>query len=229
MWTEMTNALLLAAGVLGIASGQQLPGADARKVAENGATLQNQSVSAMQESIARQRTALQTQTRTKASGSFFVLPAPAPLGTPAPLTTAPAPDAGEADCAALPRPRLDSLIADAAKREGLDEDLLRSVIHQESGFRPCAVSPKGAMGLMQLMPETAAQLNVANPFDPLENVAGGARLLKQLLTRYEGDRKLALAAYNAGPTAVDGAGGVPPYRETIEYIRRILLWLPIKP
>ena len=86
----------------------------------------------------------------------------------------------------------------AARRQDLDEEVLRGVIQQESAFRPCAVSPKGAMGLMQLMPATASQLGVPNPFDPAANVDAGARFLKELLTRYGGDLPLALGAYNAG-------------------------------
>jgi soluble lytic murein transglycosylase-like protein len=223
MSMRMRSAILLTAGCWTVASAQEVPPRDFRAAMQDSVALQNQGVSAMQESIAKQRAGLQTQARPKEPNAFFVLSPPAPL-----VSTGPA-DANEADCAALPRPRLDELIANAAMREGLDEDLLRSVMHQESAFHPCAVSPKGAMGLMQLMPDTAAQLNVRNPFDPEENVAGGARLLKQLLTRYNGDRRLALGAYNAGPSAVDAAGGVPPIRETIEYIHRILSLLPIRP
>jgi soluble lytic murein transglycosylase-like protein len=112
-----------------------------------------------------------------------------------------------------------------AARQDLDSKLLRSVMRQESEFRPCAISDKGSMGLMQLAPAAAAQLGVKNPFNPAENVAAGAQLLKELLTRYEGDPQLALGAYNAGPAAVDAAHGIPPYRETIEYISRVLGFL----
>jgi soluble lytic murein transglycosylase-like protein len=100
---------------------------------------------------------------------------------------------------------------------------------QESGFRPCAVSPKGAIGLMQIMPATAAQFNVKNPFNPKENVDVGARLLKELLGRYNGNLAFALGAYNAGPSRVDEAGGVPNIPETTDYVERILSSLPQNP
>lgn len=114
------------------------------------------------------------------------------------------------------------MVGEAASKEGLSADLLRSVMKQESGFRPCAVSSKGAMGLMQLMPATAGQLGVQNPFDPVSNVDGGAKLLKQLLGRYGGDVPMALGAYNAGPAKVDAAGGVPAIPETMDYVWKIL-------
>jgi len=99
-------------------------------------------------------------------------------------------------------------------------------MQQESAFRPCAVSPKGAMGLMQLEPGTAADLGVKNPFDPADNVLGGARLLRQLLNRYDGDLSMTLSAYNAGSGRVDAAMGVPAIPETIDYVKRILDKLP---
>ncbi|SPE36693.1 Putative murein lytic transglycosylase YjbJ (fragment) [Candidatus Sulfopaludibacter sp. SbA3] len=116
----------------------------------------------------------------------------------------------------------------AAKRQDLDSALLRGVVQQESGFRPCAVSPKGAMGLMQLMPATASQMGVPNPFDPVANLDAGARFLKELLVRYGGDLSLALGAYNAGPAKVDAAGGVPEIPETQDYLKKILSTLPVK-
>ena len=109
----------------------------------------------------------------------------------------------------------------AASFNALDESLIRAIIHAESAYQPDARSPKGAQGLMQLMPETAAELEVANPFDPAENIDGGARYLAQLLSEFNGDLDLAAAAYNAGPTAVYEYGGVPPYDETREYVRRV--------
>lgn len=111
-------------------------------------------------------------------------------------------------------------IAAAARSNGLDRNLLRSVIHAESNFHPRAVSAKGALGLMQLMPATARTLTVKNPFDPSENVQAGARYLKQLLDRF-GSLDLALAAYNAGPARVELYRGVPPYAETRAYIARV--------
>ena len=117
---------------------------------------------------------------------------------------------------------MSSYIQQAADREGLSPDLLRAVINKESSYRPCAVSPKGAMGLMQLMPGTADSLNVRNPFDAKENINGGSRLLRSLLDRYGNDLSLALGAYNAGSGAVDRWGGVPAYPETQRYVADIL-------
>jgi soluble lytic murein transglycosylase-like protein len=116
----------------------------------------------------------------------------------------------------------DGLIEEHASRNGLRRDLVRAVIQVESAFNPRAVSSKGAIGLMQLMPATARQFGVTNAFDPSENVRGGTAYLRQLLDRYDGDERLALAAYNAGPGAVDRHGQtVPPFRETRDYVSRV--------
>jgi len=116
----------------------------------------------------------------------------------------------------------DDLIDEHASRSGVRRDLVRAVIQVESAFNPRALSNKGAMGLMQLMPATARQFGVRNAFDPAENVRGGVAYLRQLLDRYDGDERLALAAYNAGPTAGDSHGQtVPPYKETRSYVSRI--------
>jgi soluble lytic murein transglycosylase-like protein len=117
---------------------------------------------------------------------------------------------------------LREIAAAAARRHGLDPALVMAVVSVESGFRPSAVSPKGAQGLMQLMPRTAESLGVVDAFDPAQNLDGGARHLGQLLMLYGGDLSRALAAYNAGAEAVDRHGGVPPYRETRAYVKKVL-------
>jgi len=115
----------------------------------------------------------------------------------------------------------DDLIKRASRRHGVPAALVKAVIHAESAFNPQAVSPKGAMGLMQLMPATAQQLGVAKPFHASQNVQGGTRYLRSLHERY-GNWTHTLAAYNAGPTAVDHYRGVPPYDETRQYVKRVL-------
>jgi soluble lytic murein transglycosylase-like protein len=116
---------------------------------------------------------------------------------------------------------IDAAIDQSASRHNVDPNLVRAVIKVESNFNPNAVSRKGAIGLMQLMPQTARQLNVANPFDPQQNVDAGVRHLKQLMENYGGDVKLTLAAYNAGQGAVARSGGVPRFAETRNYVKRI--------
>ena len=126
------------------------------------------------------------------------------------------------DCDPLPSEELDPLIEDSAEKEGVNPDLVRAVIHQESAARPCVVSDKGAQGLMQLMPATADRFEVQDPFDPKQNIDAGTKLLKLLLNRYDNDMSLALGAYNAGTSRVDREGGVPQIPETMNYVTRIL-------
>jgi soluble lytic murein transglycosylase-like protein len=119
-------------------------------------------------------------------------------------------------------PQFEPLIRQHASQRGIRPDLVRAVIQVESAFNPRAVSPKGAMGLMQLMPATAKQFGVIDPFNPAENIRAGVSYLRQLLDRYDHDEQLALAAYNAGPGAVDKYGSkVPPYKETQNYVLKI--------
>jgi soluble lytic murein transglycosylase-like protein len=124
----------------------------------------------------------------------------------------------------------DDLIDEQARRHGVRPDLVRAVVQVESAFNPYARSPKGALGLMQLMPATARQFGVTNPYNPGENVRAGVAYLRQLLDRYDNNEELALAAYNAGPGAVDKYGeNVPPYRETQNYVSKISELAPARP
>ncbi|HEY9856622.1 MAG TPA: lytic transglycosylase domain-containing protein [Stenomitos sp.] len=132
-------------------------------------------------------------------------------GSLAPMSQAPAQSFADAMQAAT----------QAAKPSGVDPALVQAVIQAESGGDPKAVSKAGAMGLMQLMPETAQDMGVTDPFDPAQNVAGGTRYLQQMIDRF-GNVPEALAAYNAGPGAVEKHGGIPPYTETRHYVQRVL-------
>jgi soluble lytic murein transglycosylase len=118
--------------------------------------------------------------------------------------------------------QFDPIIADASKKYGLEAPLIKAVIKAESDFDPNAISNKGARGLMQIMPMNYRLLNVENPFDPYQSIDAGARYLRDMMDRYNGKLNLSLAAYNAGPGAVDRHGGVPPYQETEEYIERVM-------
>lgn len=194
------------------------PYARARAAMEEAAERQRRAVEAMQASIARQRASVEAQTGGghKDTAGFFTTPWLEPLAEPA--SEAPP----EPACEPVPEEELGPLVNEIAEREGLTPDLLRAVIEKESSRLPCAVSRKGAQGLMQLMPATALELGVTDPFDPAENVSAGARLLRRLLARYGGDLALALGAYNAGPAWVDAFGALPPFRETLDYVSAIL-------
>ena len=120
------------------------------------------------------------------------------------------------------RNEIDNLITKYADKNGLDEDFVKAVINQESGFNPNATSHCGAMGLMQLMPATAQGLGVKNAYDAEQNIEGGTKYLKGLMDRFGNDKSLALAAYNAGPNAVKKYNGIPPYADTQNYVKKVL-------
>jgi len=193
-----------------------LPAAKLSAVDMQQAALQQQrdSFKKQQDSIERQRAVAGP---VKISPTEFIAPLP-----PSPTMPAMPISIVEWDCDPIPSNEIDSLVSSAAKREDLSPAVLRAVIRRESGFKPCAVSVAGAEGLMQLMPQTAQELHVADPFDPWQNVRGGAAFLKQLLKKYNGDLSLALSAYNAGSTRVDQARGVPAIDETQNYVASIL-------
>jgi len=171
---------------------------------------------AMARSIAQQRASIRAQaaaaakTAASASGTaFFTEAPPAGLGI-------------FAECDPLPTEQLNGIITGAAQKEGVSFDLIKAVVEEESAARPCAVSFRGAEGLMQLMPATAEELEVQDPFDPKQNVDAGAKLLKILLGKYDNNLTLALSAYNAGSGRVDQEGGIPPIPETLNYVADIL-------
>ena len=172
----------------------------------------------MEESIEKQKQSIRKQTGSTSTDGFFSVAWSGPsMIAPAPVTP---------DCPPLSDEDAEPMIASAATEHGLDPDLIRAVIRKESGFRPCAVSAHGAMGLMQLMPATAAQFEVENPFNAMDNIEAGARYLKQLMQRFGGDLKLTLAAYNAGPEKVDGdKPAIPDIAETRDYVAAILKML----
>ena len=176
---------------------------------------------AMSTSIEKQRASVRSQVQgaqAAAAGAFFTVPWPAPAAA-----------SGSADCDPLPLAELTPMIGEAATKHGVEARLVRAVIEKESGGRPCAVSARGAQGLMQIMPGTAADLKLDDPFDPKQNVDAGVRYLKMLLDRFKGDLKLTLGAYNAGPGAVGKEGAVPGYAETQDYVAAILEALKAPP
>lgn len=172
------------------------------------------SIARMQASIEKQRVSVRRQAPATTS-SFFT------TGWLTPKQ-GDAVDPVAAPCEAVGGDQLQKLVTDAAVQEGVNPLLLRAMILRESAGRACAVSSKGAEGLMQLMPATSAELGVRDPFDAAENVYAGARYIRQLLGRYNGDLRLALAAYNAGMQRVDDLRDVPPFAETQAYVTAIL-------
>lgn len=127
--------------------------------------------------------------------------------------------------APLPDENIEPMIARHSDAQNLDPRLVRALIQAESGYNVRALSNKGAIGLMQLMPDTASELNIRNPYDPDQNIKGGTMYLRQMLDHFAGKVELAIAAYNAGPGAVERHGGIPPFAETRDYVRRVLsLW-----
>jgi soluble lytic murein transglycosylase-like protein len=174
----------------------------------------------MEASLAAQRASIARQTGVTSSTGFFILEPPSGKLAPAKFAAPPV-----ADCLPLAEAELTPLFDAAAKRENLQPELLHSVARQESGLRPCAVSAKGAMGLMQLMPGTTAELGIADPFDAKESIDGGARILRKYLDMYK-SLPLALGAYNAGPGRVNRTGEVPKIPETLDYVKQILSTLP---
>jgi len=136
------------------------------------------------------------------------------------------PEPDLSDPGSFDRETLRAMAAGIARRHAVDEKLVLAVIEVESHYDARAVSPRGAVGLMQLMPQTASRFDVRDPYDPVENVDGGVRYLRELLDRYSGQVRLVLAAYNAGEDAVEKHSGIPPYRETIQYVSRVLRAIP---
>jgi soluble lytic murein transglycosylase-like protein len=175
----------------------------------------------METSLAQQRASVQKQAKTAGAAMSPWTPATA---------SAPSENRYEESasvmfkplCEPIAQPELSTMIESAANKNGVAPSVIREVARQESGFRPCAVSPKGAEGLMQLMPSTQDQFKVIDPFNPMASLDAGTKLLRQLLDRYHGDLSLALSAYNAGAGTVDRAGGIPQIPETQSYVANIL-------
>jgi len=165
---------------------------------------------AMRAAMAQQQAAARIQAQAAGAKLIPWGPGPAPAASV------------EADCDPIDAAVMNPMIEAASKASGVQVKLLRAVIERESGYRACAVSAKGAMGLMQLMPATAEQFGVTDAFDAKESIDAGSKLLKQLIDKYPGNLRLALAAYNAGTAAVEAAKGVPDIAETRDYVSAIL-------
>ncbi|MGA3189324.1 MAG: lytic transglycosylase domain-containing protein [Bryobacteraceae bacterium] len=171
---------------------------------------------AMQASLDQQRASVQKQARSAGASTI-------PWTPPAAMVAADRQSfLFQPLCEPIAQPELSAMIDNAAAKNGVDSSVIREVARQESGFRPCVVSPKGAQGLMQLMPSTQDQFQVIDPFNPISSIDAGTKLLRQLLDRYHGDVSLALSAYNAGAGTVDKAGGIPQIPETQSYVANIL-------
>jgi soluble lytic murein transglycosylase-like protein len=213
MFIYFLYALLLI-GLPLVAAPRQAPSAAVKPEQALAAALQKQRASVQQQwQAVRQQLGQKAGIDTNWVGQFID---PLPAFTPS-------------ACPALNNSRVNELVEAAARRQSLDPALLRAVMRQESAFNPCAVSIKGALGLMQLMPATARELHVADVFNPEQNIRAGAAYLKQLLDRYSGDLRLALVGYNAGPGRADQPVGAPYPIETQNYVANILAELGIGP
>jgi soluble lytic murein transglycosylase-like protein len=184
---------------------------------------QRKAIEAQRASVDRQRTAAAQQKRSARQSN--PLNSDRFLELPDLLTQT----QSQFDCPALEPLVLNRAIDDAASAYNVPSNLISAVVHQESAGHPCAVSDKGAQGLMQLMPATAASYGVTDPFDPEQNIGGGTRFLGDLMQRYGGDLNRVLGAYNAGPAAVDRADGLPPFPETLQYVRSVLDKIKVPP
>jgi soluble lytic murein transglycosylase-like protein len=215
VWLRFILQILVSATAAIASADAQNSATDAQMAA--AVKQREQTMDAMNASIQKQKVSVRRQRQSAlpagtipVESDFFITEA---LIQPQPMT---------ADCEQLSQLQVESLATRASKANGISPDLVRAVMKQESAFRPCAVSPVGALGLMQLMPATAAELGVNDAMDPEENTFAGAKLLRKLMDRYSGDLNRTLGAYNAGPTRVDEADGIPKFPETINYVDKIM-------